>query len=254
MDEFIARLDSEYRVDIRKLFLNAALSGNKGRLEFRFQIQDGSWIWFETLALPLRLPDGMIYQVALMSNDITVKKQEEAKLMAMAYQDPLTGLPNRRRFKEHLHQEILYAKRTGKMMALLYMDIDEFKNINDTMGHDVGDAFLQAFAHRISRCLREVDFFSRRGGDEFTIILPLMDSIQSVELVAKRIFKCMEEPYQLDGKRFRSSVSMGIAIYPTDGEDSDVLLRKVDIALYHVKGNGRNAYQIYNPEMFLNRS
>jgi diguanylate cyclase (GGDEF)-like protein/PAS domain S-box-containing protein len=254
MDEIDARLDSEYRVDIRKLFFNAAQNGNKGRLEFRFQILDGSWLWFETLALPIRLPDGTIYQIAFMSNDITVKKLQEAKLIAMAYQDPLTGLPNRRRFKEHLHQEIFYAKRTGKMMALLYLDLDDFKIINDTRGHDAGDAFLQAFSHRIRSCLREVDLFSRMGGDEFTILLPLMDSVQSVETVANRIFQCIEEPYELDGNQLHSSVSMGIALYPTDGEDANVLLKKVDIALYHVKGRGRNSYQFYKPEMFMNRN
>jgi diguanylate cyclase (GGDEF)-like protein/PAS domain S-box-containing protein len=254
MDEMIARVDSEYRVDMRKLFFNAVQYGKKGRLEFRFQILDGSWLWFETLALPIRLPDGTIYQIAFMSNDITAKKLQEAKLIAMAYHDPLTGLPNRRRFKEHLHQEILYAKRTGKMMALLYLDLDDFKIINDTMGHDVGDAFLQAFSHRVRSCLREVDLFSRMGGDEFTILLPLMDSIQSVETVAKRIFHSIEEPYQLDGKQFQSSISMGIALYPTDGEDASVLLKKVDIALYHVKGRGRNGYQFYSPEMFMNHN
>jgi diguanylate cyclase (GGDEF)-like protein len=172
----------------------------------------------------------------------------------MAYHDPLTGLPNRRRFKEHLHQEILYAKRTGKMMALLYLDLDDFKNINDTMGHDIGDAFLQAFSHRVRSCLREVDLFSRMGGDEFTILLPLMDSVQSVENVVKRIFQSIEEPYHLDGNQFHSSISMGIALYPIDSEDSNVLLKKVDIALYHVKGRGRNGYQFYKPEMFLNRN
>jgi PAS domain S-box-containing protein len=179
MDDLIARVDSEYRVDMRKLFFNAVQIGKKGRLEFRFQILDGSWLWFETLALPIRNSDGTIYQIAFMSNDITAKKLQEAKLIAMAYHDPLTGLPNRRRFKEHLHQEILYAKRTGKMMALLYLDLDDFKIINDTMGHDVGDAFLQAFSHRVRSCLREVDLFSRMGGDEFTILLPLMDSVQT---------------------------------------------------------------------------
>jgi diguanylate cyclase (GGDEF)-like protein/PAS domain S-box-containing protein len=250
MEELFARIDSGYRMDLRKLFLNAAQMGKKGRLEFRFRHMDERWIWFETQAIPIRGSDGMISHIAFLTNDITAKKQHESKLIAMAYHDPLTGLPNRRLFKEHLNQALLQAKRTGKTMALLYLDIDDFKVINDTMGHDIGDGFLQSFADRIRGCLREVDMFARMGGDEFTILLPMMDSESHVETVANRIFQSIEEPYELDGHRFHSSISMGIALYPTDGEDSNALLKKVDTALYQVKGKGRNAFQFFKSNLY----
>jgi diguanylate cyclase (GGDEF)-like protein/PAS domain S-box-containing protein len=250
-EELIPRIDSEYRIDLRKLFISAAELGKKGRLQFRFKHMNESWIWVETVAIPIKGMDGYITHIAFVSNDITVQKQHESKLIAMAYHDPLTGLPNRRRFKEHINQQMMLSKRTGKMMALLYVDVDDFKMINDTMGHHVGDGFLQVFSERVRGCLREVDIFSRMGGDEFTILLPMMDSIDQVETVLKRIFQSIEQPYELEGHRFYSTVSMGIAMYPNDGEDSNILLKKVDTALYLVKGTGRNAFQFFDPDMYI---
>ncbi|MNH99988.1 Phytochrome-like protein cph2 [compost metagenome] len=165
--------------------------------------------------------------------------------MALAYHDPLTGLPNRRLFKEHLNQALLQAKRKEKQLSLLYLDIDNFKHINDTMGHDIGDQFLQQFANRIRGCLREMDTFARMSGDEFTILLPYFESSDNVELVAQRIFNSLKEPWNVEQYQFTASVSMGIVIYPQDGIDSKSLLKHVDIALYQVKNRGRNGYQFY---------
>lgn len=248
MEELYARIDSEYRIDLRKLFINATQVGKKGSLEFRFRHSDESWIWLETIAIPILGPDGRIFQVAFMTNEITARKKQEAKLIEMAYHDPLTGLPNRRLFKEYLQQEIHHAKRTGKMMALLYLDIDDFKIINDTMGHNIGDEFLQEFASRIRGCLRDVDMFSRIGGDEFTILLPLIDSVHHVEAIVNRIFRYIKEPYELDGYFFHSTVSMGIVLHPKDGDDSNIMLKKVDSALYHAKGLGKNTFQFFNTD------
>ncbi|MBP1995029.1 sensor domain-containing diguanylate cyclase [Paenibacillus eucommiae] len=248
LEELLSRIDHGYRMDVRKLFFKVIQSGNKEKVEYLFQHANEGWIWLETVAIPIRDVGGEIRQIALVTNDITLRKQQESRLISLAYHDPLTGLPNRRLFKEHLNQALLQARRTGKQLALLYVDIDDFKMINDTMGHDIGDSFLQDFASRIRNCLREVDMFARMGGDEFTILLPMMDSAENVETVARRIFRSIEKPYQLGEHSFHATVSMGIALYPRDGDDFNVLLKHVDMALYQVKEKGRNAFRFFHSD------
>jgi diguanylate cyclase (GGDEF)-like protein len=149
-------------------------------------------------------------------------------------------------FKEHINQLLLQTKRTGRPFALFYLDIDDFKIINDTMGHDIGDAFLQDFAARIQNCLREIDMFARMGGDEFTILLPVVDCEEHVDRIAQRIIRCVEQPWQVKGHSFRSTVSMGITVYQGDQLDAAGLMKQVDIALYQVKDKGRNNYQFFS--------
>jgi diguanylate cyclase (GGDEF)-like protein len=129
----------------------------------------------------------------------------------------------------------------------MYLDIDDFKLINDTMGHEAGDEFLKAFATRIKGCIREVDMVARMGGDEFTVLLPSVDSASNVEKVAKRIFAAISAPWETREHQFSATVSGGIVVYPANGEDAATLLRNVDIALYKVKESGRNNYMFYDP-------
>jgi diguanylate cyclase (GGDEF)-like protein/PAS domain S-box-containing protein len=245
VEDKVACIDSEYRIDAQKLFHKTVQEGTKEKLEIRMKRVDGAWIWVETMTIPIHNSEGQLSHVVFASNDITAKKQHENRLTALAYHDPLTGLPNRRLFKEHLNHALLQAKRTSKPLALFYLDIDDFKLINDTMGHDIGDQFLQNFAGRVKGCLREVDTFARMGGDEFTILLPYVEAADHVEIVAKRIFDMLQEPWVLEQHQFSSTVSMGIVVCPEDGADSKILLKKVDKALYQVKETGRNGYQFY---------
>jgi diguanylate cyclase (GGDEF)-like protein/PAS domain S-box-containing protein len=245
IEQLLEIIDSEYRMDARKLFYKAAQTGARGRLELRAKRVDGSWVWLEAVVLPIKESNGQFSRIAFVCNDLTIKKTYEHRLVALAYHDPLTGLPNRRLFKELLSQALSQAKRTGKELALLYLDIDDFKQINDTMGHDIGDQFLQEFANRVRGCLREIDTFARMGGDEFTILLPSFEARDNVEMVAKRIFRSLEKPWNLEQHQFKATISMGIVMYPEDGTELTGLLKQVDKALYQVKGTGRNRYQFY---------
>ncbi|SDO68871.1 PAS domain S-box-containing protein/diguanylate cyclase (GGDEF) domain-containing protein [Paenibacillus sp. yr247] len=238
-------IDSEYRMDLHKMFIKTLQTCSSSKLEFRMRSASESFIWLECTAIPIRNEEGVLAEISFVLSDITLRKNQEARLVAMAFHDPLTGLPNRRLFKEQLQQMLLQARRTNRPFALLYLDIDDFKVINDTMGHDVGDAFLQDFALRIQGCLREVDMFARMGGDEFTILLPAVDCEEHVDSVAQRIIQCVEQPWEVQGQHFRATVSMGITMYHSDKTDAANMMKEVDIALYKVKGKGRNHYQFY---------
>lgn len=242
-------IDSEYRMDLHKMFIRTLQTKSSSKLEFLMKGTSESCNWFECTALPICHEDGTLLEISFVLNDITLRKNHENRLIAMAFHDPLTGLPNRRRFKEHLQQMLLQAKRTNKPFALLYVDIDDFKMINDTMGHDVGDAFLQSFAHRIQGCLREVDLFARMGGDEFTILLPGVDCEEHVINVAQRILHCVDQLWDIQDQQFKATVSMGITMYHSDKTEASRMLKEVDIALYQVKGMGRNHFQFYQQAM-----
>jgi diguanylate cyclase (GGDEF)-like protein/PAS domain S-box-containing protein len=249
IDELTVRIDSEYRIDVHRLYARAAQTGETGKLEYRFRHKEDHWVWMESTAIPIYSSDGYFSHIAFVTNEITARKVYEKNLLALAYNDPLTGLPNRRLFKEHLNQALLQAKRSGRLLALLYLDVDDFKIINDTMGHDVGDHFLQEFAERIRGCLREVDMFARMGGDEFTILLPMIESEEEVETIARRILTSVQQPYYINGHQFSSTLSVGIALYPEHADDSISLLKQVDVAMYQVKGEGRNNFQFFRSEM-----
>ncbi|MDF2649751.1 MAG: diguanylate cyclase with sensor [Paenibacillus sp.] len=243
--QIVGFIDSEYGMDLHKMFIKTLQTCSSSKLEFRARGASKNIIWFECTAIPIRNDEGVLAEISFVLTDITLRKNQENRLIAMAFHDPLTGLPNRRMFKEHLQQMLLQANRTKRPFGLLYLDIDDFKVINDTMGHDVGDAFLQAFTHRIKGCLREVDMFARMGGDEFTILLPAVNCKEHVENVAQRIIQCFEQPWDIQGQQFRATVSMGITMYSSDESDATSMMKEVDIALYKVKGKGRNHYQFY---------
>ncbi|MFD0694596.1 diguanylate cyclase domain-containing protein [Paenibacillus sp. GCM10027628] len=244
-EQVVEFIESEYRMDVHKLFIKTLQTEESSKLEFRANRSGEGSIWLECTAIPIQDENGELVQVSFALNDITLRKNHENRLIAMAFHDPLTGLPNRRLFKEQMNQMLMQTRRTGRSLALLYLDIDDFKIINDTMGHDVGDAFLQDFTVRIQGCLREIDLFARMAGDEFIILLPAVDYKDHVEGVAQRIIRCMEQPWEVKGHTFRATVSMGITMYHPDC-DGATLMKQVDIALYQVKGKGRNNYQFFS--------
>ncbi len=177
--------------------------------------------------------------------DITERKRQEDKISFMAFHDPLTGLPNRRTFTDRLAQELIHAKRNKTKGAVMFMDLDRFKEVNDTMGHDVGDVLLQHVAMRIQKCLREVDTVSRIGGDEFVVVLSKIKDEEDSLLVARKIIETVKETVKIEGREINTTVSIGISIFPTNGEESELLIKKADDAMYTVKRKGRNNVRLY---------
>ena len=178
-------------------------------------------------------------------SDVTEKKQADEIIWKQANFDALTKLPNRQLFQDRLEHELKLAHRTGSLMALLFIDLDHFKNINDTLGHDMGDLLLVKASKRISGSVRESDTVARMGGDEFTVILPLINSSSDAIKIAKMIVEKMSQPFDIDGNSVEISASIGIAIYPNNAKDTKELLKNADKAMYVAKRNGRNNFCVY---------
>jgi len=178
--------------------------------------------------------------------DITEQKQAEEKIQQMAYHDSLTGLPNRQLFSDRLGIALTHAQRNKKEVGIAMLDLDNFKDVNDTLGHDVGDLLLKATAERLSAALRKGDTVARSGGDEFALILPDLKAVEDAIQVARKIVDSFREPFLIDTHQLVVTTSIGIAVYPNDGTDEGVLLKNADIAMYQAKQAGRDRYQLYN--------
>ncbi|MEO5359023.1 MAG: EAL domain-containing protein [Nitrospirota bacterium] len=181
--------------------------------------------------------------------DITERKLTEQRLQYLSHFDSLTDLPNRTLFYDRLSHVLGHSRRYNQMFALLFLDIDGFKFINNSLGHDMGDLLLKMAAARLPKCVRESDTVAHAGADEFVIILPLLEQVREASLVAEKILDAFSAPFYLDMHECFVTMSVGISIYPGDGDDIDTLLRNSDIAMYQAKGKGGNTYQFYNPDM-----
>jgi diguanylate cyclase (GGDEF)-like protein/PAS domain S-box-containing protein len=181
--------------------------------------------------------------------DISERKAAEEKIRFLAHHDALTTLPNRLLLRDRFGQAIEQCKRTGKLMAFMFLDLDEFKCINDSLGHRVGDELLIAVVQRFRDCLRETDTISRQGGDEFVILLGDIDSPVAAAAVANKILNSMTPAFDIQGQQINSSVSIGIAMAPIDGGDFDMLLQKADIAMYNAKERGRGRFSFFRQDM-----
>ncbi|MCP4411337.1 MAG: EAL domain-containing protein [Gammaproteobacteria bacterium] len=182
-------------------------------------------------------------------SDITYRKKSDEELRQLANFDSLTKLPNRSLFMDRLSQALAISKRNKTQFALLFIDLDNFKTINDSLGHSFGDLLLQKVANRLRRCIRNSDTIARLGGDEFTIILENIMSADEVCICANKIIKRMMKSIEISGTVIITTPSIGIGIYPDDGEDTDTLLKNADLAMYSAKEKGRNNYQFFNPTM-----
>ncbi|HWM40869.1 MAG TPA: EAL domain-containing protein [Burkholderiales bacterium] len=187
---------------------------------------------------------GLIYY--LVYREITVRRQTEEKLRIVATHDPLTALPNRTLLHERLSHALAKAQRHNRQLAVLLVDLDRFKHVNDTLGHEAGDALLQVAARRFYDCLRETDTMARQGGDEFVVLMDELLDREPITRVSQRILDAMVQPFVIDGHEIHISASVGISVYPDDGR---TLLRNADIALYRAKEKGRNNYQFYSAQI-----
>jgi diguanylate cyclase (GGDEF)-like protein/PAS domain S-box-containing protein len=193
--------------------------------------------------------DGSVQRCVALFSDVTEKKKSEELIWKQANYDSLTGLPNRRMFHERLEQEFKKAHRVKLPLALLFLDLDHFKEVNDTLGHDMGDLLLKEATQRITSCVRETDTVARLGGDEFTLILGELEEPDSVERIANSIVEKLAKPFQLGTELAQISASIGIAIYPNDAMDVSSLLKNADLAMYAAKRQGRNQFHFYTSTM-----
>ena len=177
------------------------------------------------------------------------RKRAEETIKELAYKDEVTGLPNRRVFNDRLSLEIAHTERNQQKLGVMLLDLDHFKSVNDELGHSMGDKLLQAVGDLLTSLLRKSDTVARLGGDEFMLLLPEMDRSETAGKIAMRIMEAFRKPFVLNSQKVHITTSLGIVVYPDDGEDGDILIRNADIAMYHAKKEGRNNYQRYAPSM-----
>ena len=224
------------------------LSGEVWRGEIVNRRKDGGLYTVEQTITPLRDIQGKVVHFAAIHQDITDKKQSEAHIHYLAYYDTLTNLPNRSLFYDRLHRELAHAHRNERMLAVMFLDLDRFKVINDTLGHTYGDQALKAVAERLKGCVRESDTVSRWGGDEFVFIITNITQPQDVAFTAHKIFNEMSSPFQLEERKVYITPTIGIAVYPLDASDAENLIKKADTAMYHGKERGRNTFKFYTQD------
>jgi len=232
--------------------LQHALASHGGKTRgFVAQLRryDGSSVWTESCTRIVYDAHGQVLYHEGALQDISERRSTEARMYYLAHHDDLTGLPNRVMFKYRLEQAIAESARRGTLLALLLLDMDRFKAINDTLGHAVGDELLKMLGGRLSGCVREIDTVARLAGDEFALILPDLTHAEDAARVAQKILAAFAPPFNVDGHELFMSASIGIATCPADGRNLDMLLRNVDIAMYHAKEHGRNTFHFYATKM-----
>ncbi len=220
------------------------LSGNPSKCEWRFFRKSGEIRWLEVFGNPIFDDSGHVIKLNGVAYDVTERKKMEEKLENFAYYDSLTGLPNRRYFKQAARKAIERCEGNSKKSAIMFIDLDRFKFINDTMGHDVGDDLLKKVSYRISRSVRETDVVARHGGDEFIILFEDIEEAGAID-IATRILDQFNSPFLLEGGKFFTTPSIGISMYPKDGKDTAALIKHADNAMYIAKKRGKNNFQFY---------
>lgn len=219
---------------------------SEGKCTFSAEMRkDGATFFYDGSMSGILDKQDKVAGFVLVLNDITERRQNEDTIHHMAYHDALTGLPNRVLLNDRLGQALASANRTGTRGALMILDLDRFKDINDSLGHSMGDLLLKAVAERLTGLLRRSDTVSRMGGDEFVLLLPSIASTESVAVTAAKIVAAFNKPFACNGCILSITASIGIAEFPDDGGDGETLLKNADIALYRVKGAGKNDFQRY---------
>ena len=230
--------------------LEQCLNGT-GNLEIEYRVAwaDGSFRWLRTKGDALLDLDGNPIKVLWVSEDVSQRKDMDARVRFLAHHDLLTGLPNRTLFQDRLQQALASAKRMQSRVALLFIDLDRFKYVNDSFGHRAGDILLQTVAHRLRNCVRETDTVCRHAGDEYLIVLSALRDPTEAALVADKVLKIFDETFALESHEVQISASVGISVYPDDGHNMEDLIRNADAAMYHSKKSGRNRFEFFTPEL-----
>lgn len=213
--------------------------------------RDGNEVFIEDSVAPIRDREGRVTGAVIVFRDVTATRTLEEKLTYSAHHDFLTGLPNRMLLSARVAQAISHARRTKGRVAVLFLDLDGFKEINDSLGHLIGDKLLQSAAKRLLSCVRGPDTVSRQGGDEFVVLLRELQNPEDAAATARRLLNAVADVHSIDQHQIRVTTSIGLSIYPNDAKDAENLIRKADIAMYHAKKNGRHIYEFFKPEMTI---
>lgn len=240
---------------VKALMMHAiALEKGAHQFEWHARALDGTFFWASVTISAISMKEGPILHCAM--RDITANKslEEENKKQKqlLVYQiehDTLTGLPNRNLLQDRLSQSIKKASREAYMVGIIFIDIDKFKNINDTLGHDVGDTFLKIIAEKMKSCMRQSDTVARLSGDEFIILIDGCNELNDINIAIKKLLSTFKEPIFVNQERFKVTMSMGVSVYPNDGDKVGVLLKNADIAMYKAKAEGRNRYKFFDSWM-----
>ena len=258
-EKFLQRIPEEERAWLISAYAELQEKGGKYELEHHVVSPDGSLRAIYQRAEVFKDEHGRTVLIHGTLQDVTERKQIETRIRTLAYFDNLTGLPNRLQFKEHLGRAIRRAEREHSQLAVMFLDLDRFKQINDSLGHQVGDQLLKAVAVRINSCLRGGDevgrnsddgvSMARLGGDEFTVLLTGLAHAEDAAKVAQRVVAELARTYSIEGHELFVTASLGIATYPADGRDVDTLLKNADAAMYNAKDLGRNNYKFYSREL-----
>ena len=239
----------EDRDEVRHL---SKLITDAGPTTFSYRVmrKNGSVIWFETTSRSVRNPaTGRLDEIICVSRDISERKRAEEQIEYQAYHDALTGLPNRRLFRDRLTVALAHARRLKSTLAVMFLDLDRFKYVNDTLGHSLGDEMLKTVAARLATALREEDSIARMGGDEFTVLLPELNSPDHAASVAQKLLEAVGQPMRIEETELFITTSIGIALFPNDGDTAELLLKNADHAMYRAKDAGRNSYQLFTEAM-----
>jgi diguanylate cyclase (GGDEF)-like protein/PAS domain S-box-containing protein len=247
--ELQAAIPAEDRELFRATVRHAVRQGSDFQVDYRVSWADGTVHWIANRGQVHRGTDGRAERLIGVAMDITDRKLAEQRIAHMAHHDALTGLPNRVLLRDRIQQAIAHANREGSQIAVLFIDLDRFKMINDSLGHQLGDRLLQSVASRILVCVREGDTVSRVGGDEFVIVIPGLESSSAASVVAAKILEVLGNAFHLHGNDLHVAASIGISLYPADGADAETLMRNADTAMYHAKDSGRANFQFFTQHM-----
>jgi len=235
--------------DDRERFMSAGVAtaerGETFVCEYRVTGQGGGTRWIAARGQPVFDPAGRVHRIIGVSQDVTERKRSEDEARFLAHHDTLTGLPNRRLLDDRLRQAVYLAQRHDSKVAVMLLDLDGFKEVNDTLGHRAGDAVLREVAQRLTGCMRKSDTLARQGGDEFVIVVPDLNLETDCQTIAEKVLRALEPEFRVDGTGFRIGASIGVSLYPADAGDGESLLRNADIAMYRAKNLGGNNYRFY---------
>lgn len=247
-DSWLEGVHPEDRVRVQTAFQQLLEEGVYDE-EYRITRPDGSSCWVRDRGFPVRNHADAVYRIARITSDVSARKVAQERTLFLSRHDSLTGLPNRSTFHEELDRAIDEAKASGTRVEVMFIDLDHFKEVNDSLGHHAGDALLTGVAQRLRESVRQSDVVARLGGDEFGIIGINRDRNANPMHLAEKLIAEMNRPFRIDRHDIVAGASIGVTVYPDDGKDADAILRNADIAMYRAKTDGRARYQAYNAEL-----
>jgi len=263
-EKLLQHVHSEDRARVKQSFIDAWQKNSNVSIDNKLISQDGVETNIRSRIELIRDKNNNIVKLTGTVQDVSDAIIAEEKIRHLAYYDSLTGLPNRQLFREHLKLALKQASRESQPVYIMFLDMDNFKHVNDSLGHDAGDQLLKEFTLRLQQVTRDTDFtaravtveadsikMSRLGGDEFTVLLQNITEPSAASVVAKRIIDAMSQPFKISGQEVFVSTSIGISVYPNDGDNSETLLKHADVAMYHAKTSGKNNFQFFDSEMNL---